>query len=418
MPSTIVFFMGILFFVLRFNHSSDVGDIDNRFLLLAKNLSEGHGYTLYPGSSDMATYPAWGYPLIIFLFQGVLGIPVLLFHFTIFVICYLLFYEVFAFYPEGWKKLLFIHTPFLFFSMLMTVTWSSSFTAIFLLLGVYCHRKKHYIFTVIFLSLIFYFRSEGILFAGLYLIYLLAKEKKIIPIFFFVVIVSPWTIVQSLNHKAFVPVSTNGGGVMYLTLGQLPNNPWKRTGSDKDAYDFVAVRDIKDAWSIEGNQALSRQFFKDISNYPEYFIAKLIYNGVSIFNPLKGGLYVFEPERVFYSRDEWHNIKQVYGRNLFGMKKLIQDILRGNKEAYMVGIKFVLNRFSGIYFLFLTVILLFFNQRKISLIHSFIYLQFFLCSLFQFEPRHISNVIILFPFLFIDVFKSKIKYFDSNESFS
>ncbi len=213
----------------------------------------------------------------------------------------------------------------------------------------------------------------------------------------------PWVFLQYKNHQVFLPTTTNAGGVLYISLGQLPNNKWNRTHIDEEAHQFIKEKTdgkINDPWGYEANILLKKQFVEDVKKHPTEFIKKLIYNAYYI---TIGGLYTTELFNYFVKKDEQQKILKYYKSNL---SVFLNDIFSLKKEAIGKFISFSLRLLSIIFLLFvLLYTFLYILNRNIKLSNILLWiilLQMLITIIIQYQPRHISHIIILFLWLLIN----------------
>ena len=92
--------------------------------------------------------------------------------------------------------------------------------------------------------------------------------------------------------------STNGGLVAYISLGQLPNNPWGRKHNDIEGFNYVSNFGEAYPYTYEADAILKRKALEDIANEPRAFINKVLHNFRSA---LTGGVYAGD-NQVLLSR--------------------------------------------------------------------------------------------------------------------
>ncbi len=127
-------------------------------------------------------------------------------------------------------------------------------------------------------------------------------RKSVVPAFALIVVawasLLPWAIFSQNNTEDFSVVSTNGGAVSFISLGQLPGNPWGIVHEDAQARRTLDELDHEDVdpYSPEGNEILGALFRDSIRAEPTAFARKMIRNTRNAFI---GGLY-------FGDWEVWH----------------------------------------------------------------------------------------------------------------
>ena len=193
--------------------------------------------------------------------------------------------------------------------MCLSVRWPHAIVAFCLFVFALLHKKEKYISAIITLFVVSNFRGEGLLFFIIYAVYLTLHYKKyILPICIVAILASPWSIYQYINNKVFLPTSTNSGGVLYISLGQLPNNKWNRAHIDEEANKYAVSQGLNAAWGIEGSHVLRKRFIDDVKQYPLEFAKKCLHNFQW---SLWGGLYVTEV-RTLNTRRNKDNIALLF----------------------------------------------------------------------------------------------------------
>ena len=101
---------------------------------------------------------------------------------------------------------------------------------------------------------------------------------------------SPWAVFTQVKADELNVTSTNGGAVAYITLGQLPGNPWGIVHEDYQAQRTLSGlgHDDVNPYSPEGNDILMSLFLDSIRAQPGAYARKVVHNTR---NALVGGLY-------------------------------------------------------------------------------------------------------------------------------
>ena len=103
----------------------------------------------------------------------------------------------------------------------------------------------------------------------------------------------PWALHYHSETGHYSLTSSNGGMVAYISLGQLPDNPWGVVHQDSHAGEVLSAADIREpAWSERGNEFLMARFRENVSSDPAAYVRKIIWN---LRTMLLAGFYVGDP---------------------------------------------------------------------------------------------------------------------------
>lgn len=394
----VLFFLTTLFFFLNINHLSEQGIYFKTYLPIANNLINNFSFSI--SDNITATYPMWGYPVLLAIFEIIYDASL------IFIFQYILcIYSLFKFFEKS-KKLstyeqIVSYIIFLFYVMLLSVKWPGAIYSFLFFMFALSHLNKEYLRAGLFLSLAYNFRSEALIFLIVYIFFIILRKKHY-KIIISLALLCPWILFQFYSHGKIIPTSTNSGGVLYISLGQLPNNKWERIHLDEEAQKYVINKsngEIQNPWSLEANKILSSKFKEDVIQHPDEFFKKIIYNGISSF---LGGLYVTETHHIFMDNDNSQELIKYYRSNKI---ELLKDFFKIRSGAVSIVSLIVLELLSILFLMYLIISNLFYLfKRKLSIDNIFmifIGIQFIICMLIQYQPRHISNIIILFFFLLL-----------------
>jgi len=91
-----------------------------------------------------------------------------------------------------------------------------------------------------------------------------------------VVVLIPWTLwtYRATGHPLIT--STASGGAMYLSLGEIPNNPWHITPDDGWVSSDAIRRGLRSAWTPEGDAYYKRMFLSCVRMHPASFVYLLL----------------------------------------------------------------------------------------------------------------------------------------------
>jgi hypothetical protein len=384
-------------FWLNYYHQAEQGTW-SRHCAIAGEIVNSMQYS-YDSNHGVATYPIWGYPILVaamkYLFGASFVFWILLFQYFLFLISLFIVYRCCEIPDLDSTLRLFLFYGLLFYyAMILSVKWPDGIVAFLVFLAGLFHIRQKYIHALIMLLISCNFRPEGLFFSAFYLICVFASIRisRPFPIRSLMAIVIacagillPWPAYQYCHGGQFLLSSTNGGGVLYISLGQLPNNRWHRAYDDKAAGDYARDHGIEDPFGVPANEILTRQFVQDIERYPVEFIKKIAFNSILC---ATGGLY--SPEFRTSPDDYDANLRL---SNIYESTSVAQI---ASKLFTMHGIMAI---FASVFFLVLLVYsVLFFDFRDTAVLPMFslIFIQIALCAFIQYQPRFMSHVIGLF----------------------
>lgn len=289
--------LGVVVFWGNHHHLFNQGNSTyQRSLMLAQHLASGLGYTLDQPSGVPAFFPMWGYPLM--LVPGVLaGQPQLWItavQFLLSLMALRSFYRAFGLAPRMW------HIPLLLpLFALGSVKWADAFTLPLTLL--LFERLTRFLSqggmkagagSAVVFGLLVNFRSEFLLLPFALASVALARQLGGHRARWLllsggllaggVLFLTPWAIRSHALLGCWRLASTNGGGVLYVTLGQLPDNPWGLRHSDAEAWDYVMARGEGSPWSPSGDLMLRAAWKECVATHPLAFVGKLACNGLRL----------------------------------------------------------------------------------------------------------------------------------------
>ena len=209
--------------------------------------------SIYNLDSNKTAFPLWGYGIVHLLFKNKLNILVfqqLLSFYTIikldqyfrinqkkiilyFRLLILISFPYFLFHTQIWPKsisssLLFLAILQLFYYLDSKKTKSVVYSGI--LFGILCNFRSDYLILSLTLPLFIllweFIRKNEIDFYSL--------RVMLIPVSVFILLI-PWGIYTFKNTGHYFLNSSNSGHVLFIGLGQLPNNIWKITPQDDDS---------------------------------------------------------------------------------------------------------------------------------------------------------------------------------------
>jgi hypothetical protein len=352
-------------FWLNLEHTVERTIWTSRYVPLADSILS-QGQYLHREFEGPATYPIWGYPILAALVKFVSGsaenivfLQFLLFLWSSLLVCDLVLIRNRILSPAIIFALGFGQ---FYYAMILSAKWPDAIMAFLLLMSAIHHYKKKYLVAALALALAYNFRSESLIFFLIYATYLVVKKRKFLGILIGILLIVPWGLFNFVHHGKFLVGSSNGGAVLYLTLGQLPGNIWKREHSDEVAVKFAQDHGIHPPWSLEGDALMRKAFMDDVKAHPIAFVRKIYHNGI---RALEGGLYTWE-----------------------GKGELRYRISQSAKIFLPIVCFMALWAIARIGFPF--------NPIAIMILA-----QIALITVLQYQPRHMSHVAALFVFLFL-----------------
>ena len=408
-------------FGLNYYHQDQQGGIFyGRYLVLSESIRD-FAYS-YPGQEgSAATYPIWGYPILMAVLNPLLGIQgVFILQYILLLVSFWLVYRYFD--MPGWEnplKMALFHGALIAYAMSLSVKWPLAIVAFFLLVFGLLNQRGKYGLASLTLLLAIHFRFEALLMWAIYVVFLLVQSsrgniryrellrsrKNLYGLLLLgtcsLILLTSWPLFQYSQHRQLLLGTTNSGGTLYSGLGQLPNNPWNRVFADKSATDYAQSQGIRNAWGLEGNRVLTRRFLKDVAEHPLAFLAKVLYNQLRI---LTGGFYIAELRTLSVQRDPNKDQEQkaLFAQYKKDIPSLFQDMVALKAHTYAMLSQLVLKILSILLFLGLLTTLLFRIARGVStLSNPYVWMivgQFLTIGVYVYQPRQVSAVVILFLF--------------------
>ena len=257
------------------------------------------------------TYPMWGYSFVLLALPryDLVAIPQVLLGTLA---ATLLFLELRREMPSPRHRvaltLLFIAA--IPWYLLHSVKWPQSFAGSLVVLGLVALVRALRASSLVLggvagalLGLALYFRSE-FLYLPLFLIVLVASSRlhprmarfPIAPVAVSAVVawvvLIPWAIHYHQETGRFSLTASQRGIVAFISLGQLPGNPWGVQYLDEDAYDWLTAQGITvPPQSDSGDRVLFDEFKRRVRSEPVAFAKKVAWNAAMT---MAGGFYTGE----------------------------------------------------------------------------------------------------------------------------
>ena len=246
---------------------------------------------------DVLTYPLWGYPFMLLVFgpTSLVGAQVLLGAVVMTALLLRLCREL----PDRGLALTILFVAALPWYLLHSVKWPQSIAASLLILGLLllertCRTSS--IGPAVAAGFVFgcalYFRSEFLYFQ-LFLVVAVVLASKIVKVplvplratiisaLTSLLVLLPWAIHFYRETGRISFRASNGGMVAFVSLGQLPGNPWGASFRDEYAYEYLKNRGVAySALSSEGDLVLFDEFKRRVQAEPYAFGRKIIRNAI------------------------------------------------------------------------------------------------------------------------------------------
>lgn len=255
---------------------------------------------------DVLTYPLWGYSFVLMLLPryGVVAIPQVV---LASIVATVLFAALRAELPRHRTAVTVFFVAAAPWYLLHSVKWPQSFAASFCVLGLVLLARalrQERIALGVAAGLAFgaalYFRSE-FLYLPLFLV-CVGVGARIVPRYVRVPVAPivaaaavawaaliPWAIHYHREAGRYSLTASQRGIVAFISLGQLPGNPWGATYLDEYAYDYLKERGITVIpQSDSGDRLLYNEFKRRVREHPGAFAKKMVWNAAMT---LAGGFY-------------------------------------------------------------------------------------------------------------------------------
>ena len=147
---------------------------------------------------------------------------------------------------------------------------------------------KYYILSGVLFGIAYNFRAEALLLIVLMFMAILLSgllenrlktftSKGSIFLFSALIMTLPWLTYTGTVGKSIQLSSTNGGAVMYLGLGYLPNNPWGIVADDRFVAKIAEDNGFISPWSESANIYFTEQYINAVVSEPASFIYRVIH---------------------------------------------------------------------------------------------------------------------------------------------
>ncbi len=398
-------------FILNRAHVNQQGTYENIFKPIAESLFTGEGYNCEELGGGTLFYPMWGYNFLV----GVLGLQDYLVLIAQFLLCLFsisIFYKMFDLTPRYWHILLFL--PFI---ALMSVKWPDAVVGSLLIFYAYYFIRyldsrswKDILISGIVFGVLANFRSEYF-FLPLFLILLVVlprfknRRKTLVSACLAVfaiqlIFLLPWAIRYYNHNGEFKFVSTNGGAVFYISLGQAPDNPWGIVPLDKTAYDIAEREKFDNPYSPKADAYFRSKAKENIAEYPWAYTKKVARNIAKAFT---GGVYTGEYANFFIGVDRRLEIEEELAKRGGKEDKLKYVLDLPFKSSFPIAVEKAIQGAFAI--IFLAALMIFFasffkmkDQRfraTLAVVAGMLIYKILSVGLIQYEYRHMNAVYLL-----------------------
>jgi hypothetical protein len=400
-----------LIFFLNSEHLNQQGTYQDIFKPIADNIITKGQYTCESLGNTPLMYPLWGYTFLVTV-NSIFSTSDSIILFIQFLLCVSaisIFYRLYQIEARYW------HIPFFLpFIALMSVKWPDAIVSALLVYFIYFavkaindNRIRFYIYSGLILGIILNFRSEYLYLLLLMLLFLLLPQSKgkrkelfkliMINFILSIILLLPWALRSKNITDEYHFSSTNGGAVMYISLGQLPGNRWNIIPFDETAYEIAKMKGFASPYSVEADKYFKEQSKRLICEYPGEYARKSVYNFLSAWIR---GVYTGEYANFFIEQDRRKEID----REIMPEKGIMDKIKIILKLDFSESLPLLLEKsLQGIFipiFFFAIIInlLLFFkiknNYLKILLLVTIIliFYKFAIISFIQYEYRHMNTI--------------------------
>ena len=304
-------------------------------------------FDFFSFSDPYLTFPIWGYGFFYLFFGKSILLNLLIQQFITFITLVFLDREIIRFKfihkIEYFRFLIIFSAPwFLFHTQMWPKSFASNLIILSFLLLFHFFKSKKYIFLI--LSAICFgvmqnFRSDYI-----YLLYLLVLyvyfskpfgylntlKKSIFPVVV-LILLTPWMIFTNNQTGKPLLTSTNGGHVLFIGLGQLPENNWGILPRDDDQImDMALKKEFGSSYKSDKyheNIFLKNKFVQLIKEDPTEWIKKCFFAfRLLVLDPFYVGNIGSFQQNGFTNVKEIRKLEDlIYRFNFVEAKKLVSE---------------------------------------------------------------------------------------------
>ncbi len=326
-----LFFLGLSAFVALLNrhHGEQQANYWNEYVAMAEYF-RGHA------PREVLTYPTWGYPFVLWLlprYSWIVAVQVVLGAVAMSWAYQRLKLEL----PAYGRVVTAACLTALPWYALQSVKWPLAFAGSLLLLAVLTldsalRRSKIFLGVVagLWLGAVLYFRSEFLLIPlFLPLFHAVANRRWLrwreVAIFTItglvaLVVLVPWAMYYQRQTGRYSLTASQKGIVAFISLGQLPGNPWGAEYKDDYAYNYLKSHGVEAPPNSDvADRVLFDEYKRRVIQHPVAFVEKMVWNGVMV---LGKGFYNPEPRLDSTSNQEYELLRSALRRvDLGGIAK-------------------------------------------------------------------------------------------------
>jgi hypothetical protein len=213
-------------------------------------------------------------------------------------------------------------------------------------------------------------------------------------------LIVPWAMrAYSVTGELRLSAS-NGGAVMYISLGQLPNNSWGIIPLDETAYQIADSLNFDSPYSNEADNYFKSLSLQSIQTNPLEYAKKVGYN---LFSSLTYGVYTGEYANSIIGLEHRQVVETGFASNNNIFKKI--DYLL-NADKFVTVPILIEKGLQGIFMIIFLYLILSSIMKlitgKVNLSKSFLILllaiiiyKFAIVSAIQYEYRHMNAIYLL-----------------------
>lgn len=241
------------------------------------------------------TFPMWGYGIVHLFHLNKLHVLILQQFFSLFVLLKLdsfLEKNKILINIKFFRFLILVSTPWFF---IHTQMWPRSIVAnLFLISVVYIfeyiisEKERYLLYSAILLGIMHNFRPDYLYLSIILFFALILYRRKQISLKLIVfpaiqyVLLIPWMAFTYHQTGKFIPTSTNAGHVLFIGLGQLPNNNWGITPFDEDPIKIKVLTKkfgpVFKSDDFKEDAFLKKKYFEYVKRDPTEYLKKCLFS--------------------------------------------------------------------------------------------------------------------------------------------
>ncbi len=376
---------------------------------------------------EVLTYPMWGYPFVLLLLPryDLVTVPQVVLGALAETLLLLRLLEEIPKHRQLLTVLFFAAGPWY---LLHSVKWPHSFAGSFIVFGILLldrslRTKSATIGLIagVAFGVALYFRSEFLylpLFIAVLSLFARFAPKSLPsiparPVLACAVaawaVLIPWSIHYYKQSGHFSLTASQRGIVAFISLGQLPNNPWGAIYQDEYAYDYLRSQGINlQPQSDSGDRILFTEFKRRVKAHPVAFVKKMASGGLlTLVSGFYGGDIPLSAEQ---QRQEDLLKTRFKSLTIFGPTGIIQGRLNTAPRALWKFLYWVVAKGMGSLFVILSTIGLVcalvrgFSLPLLTLLGAYILYQGLLLVVLATEPRYLNGLYLaMVPFFIVSV---------------